>query len=373
MGETDDGQAPVLRRFGTFLDEALPAHRAEWGARDDFAARVAWQRRLAGARWAGLSWPPEFGGRGLTIAERLACDTEAAARGCPPVAGILGLNNVAPALIGVGTTAQREHLPKILDASEIWCQGFSEPDAGSDLAALRTAARPTDGGFEITGRKIWTSNGMDATHCMVLVRTDPTKAKHHGISVLLTPMDVPGLERRPIQQMDGRADFAELTFDQVFVPVTGLLGPLNEGWQIITTTLAQERAAVISQAATLERNIDVEIARVRGTGEAWLRDELTRRFIEGRVLQMLGSRMLARLTPGEVPGPEHSLIRLAQGMLRQNLALTRAKAAGTDLIDGRAGDVAAELMASRSVSIAAGTREVLKTVLAEHVLGLPRG
>jgi alkylation response protein AidB-like acyl-CoA dehydrogenase len=373
MGETDAGEAPVLREFGTFLDEALPAHRAEWGARDDFAARVAWQRRLAAGRWVGLSWPREFGGRGLSIHERLACETDAAARGCPPVAGILGLNNVAPALIGFGTPAQREHLPTILDAGEIWCQGFSEPDAGSDLAALRTAARPTCGGFEITGRKIWTSNGMDATHCMVLVRTDSTKGKHHGISILLTPMDVPGLERRPIQQMDGRADFAELTFDQVFVPETGLLGPLDDGWQIITKTLAQERAAVISQAASLARDIDAEIANFRGTGDVRLRDELAERFIEGRVLQMLGERMLARLGPGEVPGPEQSLIRLAQGMLRQRLALTRAKAVGTDLIDGRADDIATELLASRSVSIAAGTREVLKTVLAEHVLGLPRG
>lgn len=373
MNPVNADEPMVLNEFRSFLDEVLPLHHAECGNRADFPARVAWQRRLAAQRWVGLSWPEEHGGRDLTIQQRLACDIEAARRGCLPIAGIMGVNNVAPAVIAFGTPQQQEHLPAIQAASEIWCQGFSEPEAGSDLAGLRTTARPVEGGYEVTGRKIWTSSGMEATHCMVLVRTDSTKPKHRGISVLLTPMDVDGIERRPIKQMDGRSDFAELTFDQVFVPHSGLLGPLDDGWRIITTTLAHERAAVISQAATLERDIEAAIDRVRGTDDAQLRDELAQRFIEGRVLQLVGSRMLARLGPGDAAGPEQALIRLAQGQLRQQLALTRAKVAGTDLIDGRADDVAAELMASRSVSIAAGTREVLKTVLAESVLGMPRG
>ncbi|WP_179963594.1 acyl-CoA dehydrogenase family protein [Mycobacterium marseillense] len=373
MHPADADEPLVLSQFRSFLDEALPMQLAAWGGRADFPARVAWQRRLAAQRWVGLSWPEEHGGRGLTIQQRLACDIEAARRGCLPIAGIMGVNNVAPAVIAFGTAQQQRHLPAIQAAQEIWCQGFSEPEAGSDLAGLRTTARPVEGGFEVTGRKIWTSSGMDATHCMVLVRTDSAKPKHRGISVLLTSMDVDGIERRPIKQMDGRSDFAELSFDQVFVACSGLLGSLDDGWRIITTTLAQERAAVISQAATLEHAIEAEIDRVRGTDDDQLRDELAQRFIEGRVLNLLGSHMLARLGPGDAPGPEQAMIRLVQSELRQQLALTRAKVAGTDLIDGRAADVAAELLASRSVSIAAGTREVLKTVLAESVLGMPRG
>lgn len=363
--------SPVLEEFRRFLRHALPPPRHVWDRGSGFPERVEWQRRLASGGWAGLSWPVEHGGRGLTIRQRLACESELVVRGCPPPAGILGLNNVAPALIAYGSPAQQSHLPHILRADEIWCQGFSEPEAGSDLAGLRTVAETSSHGFVVTGRKIWTSDGMEATHCMLLARTDTSQPRHRGISVLLLPMDTPGVERKPIRQIDGGTGFAEVTFDGVELPPDALLGPLNDGWRITMTTLAAERAAVIAQVAGLEQDVQMEIRRCRGTSDEVLRDQLMERYVEGRVLGSLGEHMLSRLVPGEPPGPEHALIRLAQGNLRQRLAETRADFAGRDLLDERGAHQRAELLASRSVSIAAGTREVLKTVIAQRVLGLP--
>ena len=358
--------------LAAFLDRELPAHRREWGADTSMPARVAWQRRLAAGGWVGLHWPAEHGGRGLPIAERIDCDSELARRDAPPLAGLLGVNNVGPTLIAAGTPAQQRHLAAILDASEIWCQGFSEPDAGSDLASLRTSARPAGDGFVLAGRKVWTTNGMDATHCMLLARTGPAGSRHRGISAFVFPLDLPGIERRPIRQMDGGAEFAEMTFDDATVPGSALLGPLNEGWRVAMTTLAHERAGVISQAAGLQRLVFDEVAAASGADPV-LRDELARRLVEGEVLGMLGTRALAALGAGAVPGPAHSLIRLAQGTLRQRLAETLARVHATGVVGGGTPETARELLASRSVSIAAGTREILKNVIAEQVLGLPRG
>jgi alkylation response protein AidB-like acyl-CoA dehydrogenase len=367
------GQRSPREELALFLDQALPAHQREWGADASMPARIAWQRRLAEGGWVGLHWAVEHGGRGLSIVERIACDSELARRDAPLLAGLLGINNVGPTLIAAGSPEQRQHLPSILDAREIWCQGFSEPDAGSDLASLRTTARVVEDGFVVNGRKVWTTNGMEATHCMLLARTGTPESRHRGISALVFPMDVPGLERRPIQQMDGGAEFAEMSFDDVRLPASALLGPLNEGWRVAMTTLAHERVGVISQAAGLERRVFDEVLAVASAGQdPVLRDKLAQRLVEGRVLGMLGEQALAELTAGVAPGPRHSLIRLAQGLLRQQLAETLAGARGAAVAAGGAPDAARELLASRSVSIAAGTREILKTLVAEQVLGLPR-
>jgi alkylation response protein AidB-like acyl-CoA dehydrogenase len=362
----------VPAELRAFLDDELPAHQEQYGDRQDFEARRAWQRRLASARWVGLSWPEAYGGRALPIARRLECELEMALRGAPTPAGVLGLNNVGPSLIAFGSPDQQRHLAAILDGGEIWCQGFSEPDAGSDLASLRTTAIVDGDGFVIAGRKIWTTNGLDATHCMLLVRTDPVAPKHRSISALLLSLDRPGIERRPIRQMDGSQEFAEMTFDDVRVPPSALLGPLHDGWRVTMTTLAHERAGVISQAALLERDVLAEIGQWMGTADAVLRQELTQRYIDGRVLGLMGSRALSRLASGETPGPEHSLIRLAQGRLRQRLSEVRMDAIGVSAVAGGADAVTREFLAARSASIAAGTREVLKNIVAERVLGLPR-
>jgi alkylation response protein AidB-like acyl-CoA dehydrogenase len=207
---------------------------------------------------------------------------------------------------------------------------------------------------------------------MLLARTDSTVPKHRGISALLFPMDLDGIERRPIRQIDGGQEFAEMTFDAVRVPTTALLGPLHDGWRVTTTTLAYERSGVIGQAALLERDVLAQVARLAGTDDAVLRDEIMSRFVDGRVLGLLGARALSRLATGGEPGPEHAVIRLAQGLLRQRLAETRVRVSGMGALAGIEPDVGRELLTSRSASIAAGTREVLKNVLAERVLGLPR-
>jgi 3-oxochol-4-en-24-oyl-CoA dehydrogenase len=365
------GDTSVLGELRAFLDDQLPAHFAQWGEVRRFAARLDWQRRRTAFGWTALSWPRAFGGRELNIVDRIECELEFSRRGAPPLAALLGVNNVGPTLIAYGTAEQQRHLAAILSGEELWCQGFSEPDAGSDLASMRTRARVDGDGFVLSGSKVWTTNGMEATHSLVLARTDPAERPHRGISALLVPLDAAGVTRRPIVQIDGGRDFAELVFDDVRLSPDALLGELHRGWQLTMTTLAFERAAVISQIGDLERDIAQAIDRHRGSTDASLRQELVRRYIEGRVLGFSGARALEQLRGGEPPGPAQSLIRIAQSRLRQQLALTRVRGAGIAAVAGPEPALAAELLLSRSVTIAAGTTEILKSLVAERVLGLP--
>ena len=362
----------IARELRAFLAAELPAHRRRWGREDppSFAQRLAFQRLLAAGGWAAPGWPVEHGGRGLGIAERLACDAVLAQADAPLPLGVLGLANVGPALIEFGTDAQRASLSRILDGTEIWCQGFSEPGAGSDLASLRTTARLTDDGreFVIDGQKVWTSNGMEATHCMLLARTDRTAPRHRGISVLLVPMDAEGVERRPITMISGDQEFAELFFTGVHVPADAVLGPLHDGWQVTTRTLVHERSGVLSRAAGLQRRAHRELARFAHTTDPVLRDELIRRYTEARVLGLLGGRTLAAAEAGRDTSAEQALIKLAWGLADRALAETALNAAGPAVT----GEAVRAWLFTRSSTIAAGTTEILKDLVAERVLGLPR-
>jgi alkylation response protein AidB-like acyl-CoA dehydrogenase len=250
-----------LRRY---LNEVLPAYREQRGSEDSFAAELAWQQVLNDGGWAAPSWPHWAGGRGLETRDRVECDLELADADAPMPAGILGLNNVGPTLIHFGTEEEQQRsLPRILSAEEIWCQGFSEPDAGSDLASLRTSARMDGEEFVVNGQKVWMSNGMEGTHCMVLVRTDPAAPKHQGISALLILFDTPGVGRRPLRQITAAEGFAEVFFTEVRMPVTALLGALNEGW-----------AGDHDHARLRAVGRDLECGAARATGElAHLPDE----------------------------------------------------------------------------------------------------
>ncbi|MET0143274.1 MAG: acyl-CoA dehydrogenase family protein [Ilumatobacteraceae bacterium] len=361
-----------------FLTDAIPTHRARWSD-ESFEARAAWQRTLADGGWAALAWPVEHGGRGLGPGERVACDAELAAVDAPMIAGILGIANVGPTLIAFGDEDQRRSLPKILDTSELWCQGFSEPDAGSDLAGLRTTARIDGDEFVIDGQKTWTSEGMEATHCQLLVRTDPDAPPHKGISVLLVPLDLPGIERRPIVQMTGRSGFAELFFDGARVPRSALLGPLHDGWRVTMTTLGYERAGVIAMASRLERDVTRNIARLAAstTIGPMLRQELAQRYIEARVVGLLGLRALARIEDGGRPGPEQSVIKLAWSTANRRTAETLMGVLGADGmvvgVDESDDVISTAFLRARASTIAAGTTEVMKNILGERVLGLPKG
>ena len=355
-----------LRRY---LSEVLPGYREQWGSEDSFPAALAWQRVLNDGGWAAPSWPPWAGGRGLQVRDRVECDLELAHADAPMPGGILGLNNVGPALIHFGTEEQQRSLPRILSTEEIWCQGFSEPGAGSDLASLRTSARVDGDEFVVNGQKVWMSNGIEGTHCMALVRTDPAAVKHKGISVLLIPFDKPGVERRPLRQITGAEGFAEVFFTDVRVPVTALLGPLNDGWRVTTTTLGFERSGVISIAARLEREVNLLVARM-SVDDPLLRDEMTRRWMEARLTGLLGARSLGALREGETPGPAQAIIKLSWSLALSRLGETMLDISGTSGLI--ADDPRHRFLRSRSATIAAGTTEIMKDMLAERVLGLPR-
>ena len=372
------GESAAAAELSAFLDTALPAFDEAWGDDRGFEARRDWQRRLNEGGWVAPGWSVEHGGRGLGVTDRVACDLELGRRRAPVVAGILGVNNVGPTLAAWGTPEQKAHLAPILAATEIWCQGFSEPEAGSDLASLRTRAVRDGDHFIVNGQKVWTSQGMEATHCQLLVRTDPEAPKHRGISALAIPLDLPGIDRRPLRQLTGETDFAEVFFTDVRVPASCLLGPENKGWGVTMTTLAHERTGVIALASALERDaLELVGAHQRSTGAprlpAHLRDEVTARYVESRVLGIMGEASLRDAVAGGQPGPEQSIIKLSWSQLSQKLAETRVAVAGLDGLIGADTSAATAYLISRSSTIAGGTTEVMKNILAERVLGLPQG
>ena len=372
------GSGPAAE-LASHLPELLAAHRAKWGDAASFEARMAWQKRLHTIGWVAPQWPVEHGGRGLGIVDQVACDRALATHRAPsPLGGVLGLNNVAPTLMRYGTPEQKAHLAAIQAGTELWCQGFSEPGSGSDLASLRTRAELVGDGddaeFVINGSKVWTSEGMEATHCLLLARTDPTAPAHRGISALLVPLDTPGITRRPIKMITGDSGFAEVFYDDVRVPRSALLGSLHEGWKVTMTTLGFERAGVIEMAAGLEQAV---VDLVDGLAGRELDDEmriaLTDRLVEARLVGLLGSRALGRIAEGGAPGAEHSVIKLLWSRAMQQQGESHLFALGLDGVLTATGRPAQhDYLMSRSSTIAGGTTEIMKNILAERVLGMPR-
>ncbi|MRK01639.1 hypothetical protein GEV27_08900 [Aeromicrobium sp. S22] len=362
-----DGPAGELR---VYLEKVMPGFRAEWGAATSFEAQLAWQKLLNEGGWAAPSWPVEHGGRGLSTVDRIACDAELARVDAPMAAGAIALQNIGPALMMFGTEEQQRSLPHILSGEEFWAQGFSEPGAGSDLAALTMRAELVNGEFVLNGQKVWTSNGMQSTHALLLVRTDREAAKHKGISALLVKLDSPGIERRPIKQITGESGFAEMFFHDVRVPEANLLGPLNQGWLVTMKTLGYERTGVINMATKLERDVR-EVVENTTVTDPILRDELLGHWMDARLVGLMGARALARLKEGEEPGSEQSIIKFGWSLVSSRLAETEMKVSGHHslLADDRGTQ---RFLRSRSATIAAGTTEVMKNILAERVLGLPR-
>jgi alkylation response protein AidB-like acyl-CoA dehydrogenase len=372
---------PVIDELRAFVAERLPRFREEWGESPPFEGRLAWQRELQTGRWVAPQWAPEHGGRGLDVLTALECGEYLAEIGAPGLAGIFGVFNVGPTIAQWGTAEQKEHLPRILEGAELWCQGFSEPGAGSDLAGLQTRAVLDGDTFVVNGQKIWTSDGMFAHHMQLLVRTDPSAPKHKGISVLLVPLDSQGIERRPIRQITGETGhgetgFAEVFFTDVRVPASCLLGPLNEGWRVTMTTLSHERTAVVGLAAAIQREVRSYVDQLRSGQtrtelDPLLRDELMRLYVEARVLGVLGQRSLASIRATGQPGAEQSIIKLEWSLVSQRLAGTRLALAGADGVAGLAGGAGIDYLRGRSATIAGGTTEIMKNILAQRVLGLP--
>ncbi|MBV9410686.1 MAG: acyl-CoA dehydrogenase family protein, partial [Acidimicrobiia bacterium] len=258
-----------------------------------------WQGTLAGGRWVGVAWPSEYGGRGLGAAEHFVVQEELARARAPELVGRIGVNLAGPTLLAHGTDEQKARwLPKILSAEELWCQLFSEPGAGSDLASVSTRATAVDGGWVLNGQKVWTSYAQFADWGVCLARTDPDAPKHKGISYLVVDMRSPGVEVRPLVQLTGEPDFNEVFLSDVFVPSDQLVGGLNEGWRVANATLSHERGINPRQLVIHLQLLD-ELLRLASKNGAWddwrLRQKLAEAFVEVKLFQLHNWRTLSRV------------------------------------------------------------------------------
>ena len=327
----------------------------------------AWNATLFDAGWAAPAWPAEFGGRDASLEEQL--DFNEAMAGVPRPVNAIGVANIAPAIMTYGTDEQKQRfLRPMLRGEEIWSQGMSEPEAGSDLASLRCAAVRDGDDFVVNGQKTWNSNGHFADWCQLYVRTDTDAPKHKGITCLLVDMRTPGIEARPITTMAGDHSFAELFFTDARVPVTAMLGSLNEGWSVATRTLSNERAGVASLYLGMRRKFD-RLVEVAGPVDGVARDEIAARYIQVRNLEFLAKRSIGAALAGRPPGAEGSVIKLAWSLCDQAIANTAVDVLGMDALGNAWGT---SLLGSRSMTIAGGTTEVNKNIIGERVLGLPR-
>ena len=344
----------------------------------------AWQKTMAEAGYVGMDWPVEFGGRGAPITEMVILYQEMARAESPQIVNRGGVSMLGPTLMKLGTPEQQKRfLPRIRTAEDLWCQGFSEPNAGSDLANLQTRAVLDGDHFVVNGQKVWTSMGHVADWCFLLVRTDPAAARHKGISFLLVDMKTPGITVRPLRQITGEAEFNETFFDNVRVPRANLVGKLNEGWSVAITTLAYERDLLtfirhISLRNALHRLVKLTQSRGRGADPV-VRQKIAELWIGEQALQLNGYRSLTKILKGGVPGPEGSTSKLFWSQLDQELALAATQIIGpySQIAEGTAwapddGQWQFYELLARGSGIRAGTTEILRNILGERVLGLPK-
>ena len=352
---------------------------------EEFRWGRAWQARLAADRWVGIHWPEEFGGRGASPIEVALFNVEYARSRAPQPVNRTGVNLVGPTLLAHGTDEQRHRwLPRILRAEDIWCQLFSEPGAGSDLASLSTRATATDDGWVLEGQKVWTSYAQYSRWGIALVRTHPDAPRHRGISCLVVDMEAPGVEVRPLVTMTGEAEFNEVFFDEVFVPSDHLVGGLHQGWAVANTTLAHERGTTFPFKEQVVHEVYLgqllDLALENGAfDDPLVADQLVDAYVKLRVLRLHNWRTMTRLQRGEEPGPESSLVKLAWTDMTQSLSDAALAVVGDAApLWGTAGDNPAggwwqrQWLWSKASSIAGGTSEIQRTIIGERILGLPR-
>jgi alkylation response protein AidB-like acyl-CoA dehydrogenase len=354
-----------------------------------FGYLCAWQRKLYDAGWAGISWPRDFGGRGAPVMEQVIFIEEMARAEAPPMANVIALGLIGPTIIAFGTPEQKKrYLAKMLSAEEIWCQGFSEPNAGSDLAALSTTGVLDGDHFVVNGQKCWTSYAWAADWCELIVRTDPTVPKHKGLTALLVDMHSPGVEVRGLKQMSGESEFGEIFFRDVRVPVANVVGKVNEGWGVAMGTLMHERGTFgAALQVNYRRNFNrlVEIAKhidrngKPASEDPVIRQKLAQCYAEIEVMRLNQLRAFSRINETGVPGPEGSIQKIFWSELNQRFQQVAMEILGPygqlahgapDAFDE--GQWAYGYLRSRGNTIEAGTSEIQRNIIGHFVLGLPK-
>jgi alkylation response protein AidB-like acyl-CoA dehydrogenase len=380
-------------RARAWLEANVPGSARPRG--DDLKARrefdLAWQRRMYDAGWAGIAWPKEYGGRGASLMEQLIWFEEYARAGAPEITTtFVGLNHAGPTLVAAGSEEQKAyHLPRILRGDVVWCQGFSEPNAGSDLASLQTRAVIEGDHLVVTGQKIWTSFAHIAEFQELLVRTDPEAPRHKGISWVICPMDSPGIEIRPITTLTRGHDFCEVFYDNVRIPLANVVGKLNDGWRVAMATLSFERGtAFLSEQVRISRRVDAlaklaaSVAGPRGQARAIDDDEIARRLAllsaEVDAMRAMSYRSISLAARTGVPGAEASIIRLFFSELVQRLdvlAMDVLGPAGVEACGGEEGTPGrwTEMyLVGLSQTIGGGTKDIQRNIIGDRFLGLPR-
>jgi alkylation response protein AidB-like acyl-CoA dehydrogenase len=341
-----------------------------------------WSKRLHEAGYAGLTWPKEYGGAGAPYNHQAILLEEMARAEAPEHIGLIGLGMAGPTIIAHGTEEQKSrHLPRILSGDEVWCQGFSEPESGSDLASLKTRAVRDDGHFVVNGQKVWSSYAHIADYCILVARTNPDAPKHKGITYLLVDMRSDGVEVRPLRQITGEAEFNEIFFTDVRVPVENVLDEIDNGWRVAMTTLLHERGtlgfALTARLEVATRKL-VELARNGGAADdPLIRDRVARQWIELQALKLTNYRALTTLVKTGVPGPEGSVAKLHWSESNQRLTKLALEMLGPFAqLDGEDSTLLGywqyHQLRSRGNTIEAGTSEILRNIIAERVLDLPR-
>jgi len=371
--------SPQEEAFRDELREWLGAnHPGEEPEGDEagFEFRKAWQRKLADAGWAGISWPKEYGGRGATLIEQAIFNEETVRAKAPQVANVLGLVMGGPVVIAHGTEEQKQrYLKPILTAEEIWCQGFSEPESGSDLASLKTKAVKDNGEWVVTGQKVWTTFAHEAKWCMLVARTDFDAPKHKGLTYFLMDMEQEAVQVRPLRQITGESEFNELFIEEARIPDENVIGGVGNGWTVALTTLMHERAGL---AFGLQVQLKIalgqlmELAREHGLDQDPVtRQKIAQLYIESEAIRLNASRGLTQIMKTGIPGPEGSLTKWMWSDTNQALTELAMDIRGPEapIIES---DWTYRFLRSRANSIEGGTTEILKNIVAERVLGLPR-
>jgi alkylation response protein AidB-like acyl-CoA dehydrogenase len=382
----DFADSPDDARFRDALRAWLAAHKPARAERvphddaslaDEFEFLKGWQRMLYAAGYVGLLWPREYGGRGAPPVQQAILNEELARVRAPQLLNRVGINNAGPTLIAHGTEAQKQRLlPPILSADEMWCQLFSEPGAGSDLAAVRTKAERVGDVFRVTGQKVWTSYAQFSKWAILLARTDASVSKHKGLTYFILDMQSPGITIRPLTQITGSTEFSEVFLEDVTVPAANVIGAVNAGWEIAMTTLAHERGTGFAFKEQVLQRIALDDVRTRAgelgrTDDPVLRQAIARAHVEVEIMRLLNCRTLTRLERGLEPGPESSIVKLFWASLTQRIHELALEVEGPASVraDGR---WPLAFLWSRVSSVAGGTSEVQANIIAQRLLGLPR-